>query len=163
MNLKQTLFFILLIVIGNLCQAQTLYFTAKKDYQHCLWEGAVDGPPKEVKSFVENGLLTCTPAFPSVEGTFEIVLDEKAGIITKKLGETSEVYHVQKQEVDDNNKKHFTFHVTNEKGENTLINLDAEDNFITFYYTKDGKWERSYRHKFEINYAKIRKENAKKN
>ncbi|EDP98011.1 hypothetical protein KAOT1_12377 [Kordia algicida OT-1] len=79
------------------------------------------------------------------------------------MGETKEVFHIIKYEVDDNNKRSITFHVTNQEGEKTRIYLDLESNFITFYHTKDGKYKKSYRHKFKINYVKIRKENEKKN
>ncbi|KOF02357.1 hypothetical protein OB69_13145 [Roseivirga seohaensis subsp. aquiponti] len=81
----------------------------------------------------------------------------------KKLGETEEVFHIIKYEVDDNNKRRITFHVTNQEGEKTQIYLNAESEDITFYYTKDGKYKKKRRHDFEINYAKIRKENEKKN
>ncbi|WP_299003076.1 hypothetical protein [uncultured Tenacibaculum sp.] len=176
MNLKQILLFLALIIMSNQSQAQTIYLDANIEYLSCDCKGSIDSSPICGYDLVDKSISMDEQIIPCVPiknikkdykryqwETFEIVLDEKASVITKKLGETSEVYHIQKQEVDDNNKKHFTLYVTNEKGEKTRIYLDLKDNFITFYNTKDGKYSRSHRHKFRINYSKIYKENEKKN
>jgi len=176
MYLKQILLFLALTVFSNQCIAQTLFFNAKIEHTSCRCKGTtenspicgsdvlVDSIPREEQLepciFIEN--IKKDYKRYAYE-TFEIVLDSKAKILTKKLGETIEVYHIQKEEVEGDNKKHFTFHVTNEKGEKTQIDMNLEGNFITFYYTKDSKYIRSDQHNFTINYSKIYKENEKKN